>query len=54
MDNHERTGILHTQANIRRAVVFACVCVIANHQVCFRGVERTETVLTWILHAVTL
>jgi len=40
---HGRAFILHTQANIRRAVVFACVCAIANHQVCFRGVELTET-----------
>jgi len=31
--------MLHTQANIRSAVVFYCVCAIANHQVCFRGLE---------------
>ena len=50
MDSHERAGILHTQANIRRAVVFACVCAFANHQVYFRGVELTETVVTRIFH----
>jgi len=27
-----------------RAVVFACVCAIANHQACFRGVELTEMI----------
>jgi len=55
MDNHERACILHTQqANIRRAVVFACVCAIANHQVCFRGIELAVTVVTRIFHAITL
>jgi len=50
----KRACILHTQANIPRAVVFACLCAIANHQVCFRGVELTETVVTRIFHAVAL
>jgi len=45
---------MNTQANMRRAVVFACVCAIENHQVCFRGVELTETVeVTRIFHAVS-
>jgi len=54
MDNHERPCILHTQTNIRYAVVFAFVCAIANHQACLRRVELTETVVTQIFHAVTL
>jgi len=54
MDNHERVCVMHTQANIRRAVVFACVCAIANHQMCFRGIGLTETLVIRIFHAVTL
>ena len=53
MDNHERACILHTQANIRRALVSACACAIANHQVCIRGVEIIETVVTRIFQAIT-
>jgi len=52
-DNHERTCMLHTQGNNRRVVVFACVCATANHQMCFREVELTETVVTRIFHAIT-
>jgi len=49
MDNHERSCILHTQANIRCIVVFT-----TSHQVCFRGVELTKMVVTRIFHTVTL
>jgi len=34
---------MHTKANMRRAVLFACVCAVANHQVRFWEVELTET-----------
>jgi len=54
IDNHERTCILHTQADIRRAVVFACACAAANHLMYFRGVELAQTVVTRIFHAATL
>jgi len=45
---------MHSQAKVCRAVVIPCICAVANHQTCFRGVERTETVATRILHAATL
>jgi len=53
IDNHETACMLHTQMNIRRAAVFACVYAIANHTVCFHGAELTETVVPRIFHADT-
>jgi len=47
--------IAYPSKHALRAVLFACVCAIANHQVCFRGVQLTETVeVTRVFHAVTL